>query len=69
MKGKLKFPTEFGTKVLIQDCENRIITRYKVLEGNPSDMDLLIPAVDDHSETFDRPPRSVATGRGEANST
>lgn len=64
MKGKLKSPTEFGTKILIQDCENKIITRYQVLEGNPSDEELLIPAVDAHIETFDRPPRSVATDRG-----
>jgi IS5 family transposase len=68
VKGKLKSPTEFGTKILIQDCENKIITRYKVLEGNPSDTELLIPAVDDHIETFDRPPRSVATDRGFADS-
>jgi len=64
VKGKLKSPTEFGTKILIQDCDNKVITRYKVLDGNPSDTDLLIPAVDDHIETFNRPPRSVAADRG-----
>jgi IS5 family transposase len=64
MKGKLKSPTEFGTKILIQDAENRIITRYQILEGNPSDEDLLIPAVDAHIETFGRPPGSVAADRG-----
>lgn len=69
MKGKLKSPTEFGTKILIQDCENKIITNYRILEGNPSDEDLLIPAVDAHIETFGRPPRSVATDRGFASST
>jgi IS5 family transposase len=68
VKGKLKSPTEFGTKILIQDCENKIITRYKVLEGNPSDTELLIPAIDDHIETFGRTPRSVATDRGFADS-
>lgn len=68
VKGKLKSPTEFGTKILIQDCENKVITRYKVLDGNPSDTDLLIPAVDDHIETFNRPPRSVAADRGFADS-
>jgi IS5 family transposase len=69
MKGKLKSPTEFGMKVLIQDSENKIITRYQVLEGNPSDEELLIPAVDANIEIFGRPPTSVATDRGFASLT
>ncbi len=64
VKGKLKAPTEFGTKLLIQDCEEKIITRYKVLEGNPNDDTLLIPAVDAHIAMFGRAPTSVATDRG-----
>lgn len=63
-KGKLKALTEFGMKLLIQDCENNIVTRYQLFEGNPADDELLLPAVDAHIETFGRPPVSVATDRG-----
>ncbi len=64
VKGKLKAPTEFGMKLLVQDCENKIITRYQVFEGNPSDDTLLVPAVDAHIAMFGRAPTSVAADRG-----
>lgn len=69
VKGKLKSPTEFGTKFFIQDCEHKIITGYQILEGNPNDDKLLIPAVDAHIANFGRPPTSVATDRGFASAT
>jgi IS5 family transposase len=69
VKGKLKAPVEFGTKLLIQDCEQKIITRYQVFEGNPSDDTLLLPAVDAHIAMFGRAPISVATDRGFASPT
>jgi IS5 family transposase len=64
MKGKLHAPTEFGMKLLVQDTENKIITRYQVFEGNPCDDVLLVPAVDAHIDMFGRAPKSVATDRG-----
>jgi IS5 family transposase len=64
VKGKLKAPVEFGMKLLVQDCEQNIITRYQVFEGNPCDDTLLIPAVDAHIAMFGRAPTSVATDRG-----
>jgi IS5 family transposase len=64
VKGKLKAPTEFGTKLFIQDCEKKIITGYQVYEGNPNDDTLLVPAVDAHIAMFGRAPISVATDRG-----
>ena len=64
VKGKLNAPVEFGMKLFIQDSEKNIITRYQVLEGNPCDDTLLVPAVDAHIEMFGRPPTSVATDRG-----
>ena len=54
VKGKLNVPVEFGMKLFIQDCEKNIITRYQVLEGNPCDDTLLIPAVDAHIAMFGR---------------
>ena len=63
-KGKLKSPTEFGRKILLQETEDRIITGYKVLEGNQTDGEVLIGAVEQHVETFGRSPTAVATDRG-----
>jgi hypothetical protein len=62
-KGKLKAPTEFG-KLLIQDSENNIITRYQVLEGNPGDDTLLQLTVDAHVAMFGRVPKSIAADQG-----
>jgi IS5 family transposase len=64
VKGKLKAPVEFGMKLLVQDSEKNIITRYQVFEGNPCGDTLLIPAVDAHIAMFGRAPISVATDRG-----
>jgi IS5 family transposase len=64
VKGKLNAPVEFGTKLFIQDCEQKIITRYQVFEGNPNDDTLLMPAVDAHIAMFGKAPKSVATDRG-----
>ena len=63
-KGKLKAPTEFGYKVLLQETEEQVITGYQVLEGNPSDDTLLQGAVNNHKKTFRRNPQKVATDRG-----
>jgi hypothetical protein len=63
-RGKLHAPTEFGYKVLLQETEEKMITGYRVLDGNPSDDTLLVDAVDRHIKTFKRPPRAVATDRG-----
>lgn len=35
-----------------------------MLRGNPADDTLLLDAVEDHTETFKRPPRALATDRG-----
>jgi IS5 family transposase len=63
-RGKLHAPTEFGRKLLLTETEERIITDYRVLDGNPKDDTLLVPAVDRFIETFGRPPWGVATDRG-----
>lgn len=63
-RGKLHASTEFGHKVLLQETEERVVTGYQVLDGNPGDDSLLVDAVDQHLETFGRPPWAVATDRG-----
>lgn len=64
MKGKLKSPTEFGYKVLIQETEERLVTGYEVHKGNPPDHTLVPTAIDRHRDVFHRSPEEVATDRG-----
>jgi len=59
-KGKAGKPTEFGKMVKLQEAENQIITEYVVYETRPSDSDLLIPAIEAHTQTFGQAPRLVA---------
>lgn len=63
-RGKVKAPTEFGYKVLLSESEEKIITDYQVLEGNPADDTLLKSAVTKHSQKTGRVPWAVATDRG-----
>lgn len=63
-KGKLSKTTEFGYKVRIDETENGFVTGYEVYQGNPSDDELLIPAVKHHIKQFSEVPHAVATDRG-----
>lgn len=63
-KGKLAKKVEFGYKVRIDETESGFVTGYEVYKGNPSDDDMLIPAVEHHREVFGSVPHAVATDRG-----
>jgi Transposase DDE domain./Transposase domain (DUF772). len=63
-KGKLAKGTEFGYKVRIDETESGFVTGYAVYEGNPSDDELLVPAIEAHIERFGKAPQAVATDRG-----
>ena len=63
-KGKLRADTEFGRKVLIGETDHGIITTYDVFEDNPSDTDLLKPAVRGHRRLFRKRLKAVAADRG-----
>jgi len=63
-KGKLAKGTEFGYKVRIDETESGFVTGYAVYEGNPSDDELLVPAMEAHIERFGKAPQAVATDRG-----
>ena len=65
-KGKLKAPTEFGYKVVVADEDRGFITEYQVFRGNPSDKDLVVPAIQHHSERVGKVPKEVAVDRGMA---
>ena len=63
-KGKAHKPTEFGRLIDIVEIENGFVSDYQVLDGNPDDGSLLIPALKRHKERFGRAPRLIATDRG-----
>lgn len=63
-KGKKSKPTEFGYKARIDETESGFVTGYDLYQGNPADESLLMPAVEQHKETFNAIPHAVATDRG-----
>jgi len=63
-KGKAHKPNEFGRLIDIVEVENGIVSDYRVLDGNPDDGSLLLPALKRHQQRFGRVPHLVATDRG-----
>jgi IS5 family transposase len=63
-KGKAHKPNEFGRLIDIVEVENGIVSDYQVLDGNPDDGSLLLPALERHQHRFGRVPHLVATDRG-----
>jgi IS5 family transposase len=63
-KGKAGKPNEFGKLVKIQEAEHQIITHYEVYDERPSDADLLLPAIEAHTQVCGRVPRLVAADAG-----
>jgi IS5 family transposase len=62
-RGKARQPTEFGAKVVLDEVEGGVVTRYTLCAGNPDDADSLPPALAHHRRCFGRPPRLVAGDR------
>ncbi len=67
-KGKPHRPTEFGRKLLLHSNEQRLITGYQVLEGNPSDDSLFGTAVEQYKANTGKTPVEAAGDRGVASS-
>lgn len=63
-KGKAHKPTEFGRLVRIDEVEGGIVSNYEVLEGNLADTESWQPALEQHEETFGRPPEMATADRG-----
>ncbi len=63
-RGKVDKPTEFGRKVWLDEVDGGIVSRYRVLEGNPPD-DREVPAsLASHQRLFARPPNLFTGDRG-----
>ena len=63
-RGKAGKPVEYGRKVWLDEVEGGLITRWEVLNGNPSDKLQWVPSLDAHQQLFGRPPTQASADRG-----
>ncbi len=63
-KGKLGKPVEYGRMVWLDEVEGGIVSRYEVLQGNPSDSLQVQPSIEHHKRVFKRAPKLIAADRG-----
>lgn len=64
VRGKHGKTVEFGRKVWLDEVEGGIISRYQILDGNPSDDQHLAPTLAHHLALFGQPPDLLAGDRG-----
>lgn len=62
-RGKLPTPTEFGTKLLLDEVDGGLVSRYVILDGNPPDAPHLPASLDHHQVQFGHPPHTAAADR------
>jgi len=62
-RGKVPMPTEFGTKLLLDEVDGGLVTRYALLAGNPPDAPQLPASLDHHRRQFGQPPHTAAADR------
>ena len=63
-KGKAHKPNEFGRLVRIDEVENGIVSGFEVLEGNASDKNSWLPAIENHRACFGDAPEMATADRG-----
>lgn len=57
-------PVEFGHKVWLDEVDGGIVTRWRVLAGNPPDEAQWSPAIDHHRHQFGKAPWQASGDRG-----
>jgi IS5 family transposase len=62
-RGKAHLPAEFGRKLLLDEVDGGIVTRYVVLDGNPPDAPELPNSVAHHQAAFEHPPHVLTADR------
>lgn len=65
-KGKRGKPNEFGKVLEVQQSDGKIITHWNIHDSNIPDSDRFVPAVENHIQTFGKPPNLTAGDRGYA---
>ena len=64
IRGKVLTPVEFGHKVFLAESGHRLITQYRVLDGNPADQVHVQPSLDRHHGIFASAPDLYSSDRG-----
>jgi IS5 family transposase len=62
-RGKARQPTEFGTKLVLDEVEGGLISRYEIYAGNPDDALSLPGSLAHHEQCFGRAPDLLAGDR------
>jgi IS5 family transposase len=62
-RGKAHLPAEFGRKVMLDEVDGGLVTRYAVLAGNPSDAPELPTSLAHHQACFARAPAVLTADR------
>jgi transposase, IS5 family len=64
IRGKVLKPVEFGHKVFLAESGRRLITQYRVLDGNPADQVHVQPSLERHQVIFASAPDLYSSDRG-----
>jgi IS5 family transposase len=62
-RGKLPMPTEFGAKIMLDEVDGGLVSRYAILDGNPPDAPQLQLSLDHHQVQYGHPPHTAAADR------
>jgi IS5 family transposase len=62
-RGKAHLPAEFGRKIVLDEVDGGLITRYAVLAGNPADAPELPTSLAHHQKRFGRAPAVLTADR------
>ena len=62
-RGKAHLPAEFGRKIVLDEVDGGLITRYAVLVGNPPDAPELPTSLAHHQTRFGRAPAVLTADR------
>jgi IS5 family transposase len=62
-RGKAHLPAEFGRKIMLDEVEGGLVTRYAVLAGNPPDAPQLPTSLAHHQTSFGQVPTLLTADR------
>ena len=62
-RGKAHLPAEFGRKIMLDEVEGGLVTRYAVLAGNPPDAPELPTSLAHHQACFEHAPAVLTADR------
>ena len=63
-RGKETKPVEYGHKVWLDEVDGGIVSRYRILDGNPPDAQQWLSSLKAHQKIFHHPPQQASADRG-----